>query len=235
MAEILDRLISLIYPHRCVICGEVVEYDDMWCGRCELPLAERFTLDAPNRISEIAAPLRYEDEARRLILRLKERDDRRAFQFFAEQMAAHMAECWPERRFDLLIPVPASARKLEERGFNPPERLASCLGAIIEAPVDTDSLTRRDDSKRQRDLSAWERRANAERSYALAEGVSPGGKTVLLIDDVVTTGSTLAACAELLMTAGCEAVYALAAARTTRTEDIPAAVTAPAPLRFQHY
>jgi ComF family protein len=206
----------MLYPQRCAYCGEVVEYDDMWCGKCEPPAGDRDSLKIPHGIEDVAAPFAYEDKGRirRIILHLKEHENKRYLQFLAEGIASEITTLWPDVSFDLIVPIPASETNLLERGFHQAERRASHLATIIEVPVEPRALSRRDDSKKQRLLSAEQRRINAANSYDLEDATVLPVKTILLVDDVVTTGATLTACAALLREAGAADVYAIAAAQT---------------------
>jgi ComF family protein len=111
------------------------------------------------------------------------------------------------------VPVPASAEKLKERGFNQAELLASRLAALLGAPVLPQALLRRD-SLAQHTLNRKTRLQNAETAYAINEATHVKGKHILLVDDVLTTGATMASCGALLLEAGAASVVAVAATAT---------------------
>lgn len=214
-AELWDRLVSVLYPPRCILCDEVVAYDDLVCDACaNRERYGRISCAPGGPLVDAAAVVAYSGPARRAVWALKERGEPRALRYFAGEMAALAADAWPAITFDLAAPVPATAARLRERGFNHAGLLAAELGRLTGLPVEEGALRRREDTQVQHRLTAEQRRENARRSYALLDGGGIPDKTVLLVDDVYTTGATLLACAALLREAGAAAVYAVTAART---------------------
>ena len=112
----------------------------------------------------------------------------------------------------VLVPVPLHARRLRTRGYNQSHLLARKVGKLLELPVRKDLLMRAKDSPPQVEVGSREqRRANVAGSFTAAAGAE--GISILLIDDVATTGSTLFACAAALKEAGAARVWGLVLAR----------------------
>ena len=109
---------------------------------------------------------------------------------------------------DLVVPVPLHRRRRRARGFNQAEELARHLGPRCRAV-----LVRTRATPSQTDLPAAQRHANVRAAFALRRRADVAGLTVLLVDDVSTTGATLEACARVLRLAGAREVRALTAAR----------------------
>ena len=114
-----------------------------------------------------------------------------------------------DRGYDCILPVPASSKK---RGYNVPERMAQPLARAVGVPVVTDVLTRARSTRRQEGLSLDERLANVAGAFRVARPEAVEGKRILLVDDVLTTGATASACAQALLDAGAQSVFAVALA-----------------------
>lgn len=217
--EFWDRLISLLFPKRCVICHAVVDYDTLWCG-CSLPEipVEQCVLcrSFPCVCTEVSAcqtifsPFYYHDVVRKALLFLKSHNEPRLIQFFTEQMIERIRHIQGE--IQGISFVPTNQLFLEKRGFNPCESLADSLGSILQLPVWKDCLIRDEDSLTQHSLSFSQRIQNANRSYHLHNQKHLAGATVLLVDDICTTGSTLNACATQLKKGGAKQIYGLTVA-----------------------
>ena len=162
-------------------------------------------------VEHVSALLSYEGDVRRLIQALKFRNRRGAIEWLALQMAA----CQRERDFDCVTWVPSSRVGWHRRGYEPSRLLASALGRRLGLPPVR--LLRRTDSRPQ------SKRDRADRfdgpSLRLARR-APEARRVLLIDDVCTTGSSLAACAAVLREAGASVIHAAVVASTPRTLDV---------------
>jgi ComF family protein len=114
---------------------------------------------------------------------------------------------------DVLVPVPLHPRRLRERGFNQSALLAEEIARRTGRTVCPDALVRRVDTVPQAGLSASARRRNVKNAFAVRRRASVAGKTVALVDDVVTTGATARACARSLAEAGAGEVRLLTVAR----------------------
>jgi ComF family protein len=152
----------------------------------------------------------YEGAARKAVHMLKFRSGRYLAPVLGELMRYSLRR--HPMRADLIVPVPLAPRRLRERGYNQASLLGEQVAATVRAPV-TDSLLTREDRPSQRTLNAAERRRNLEGAIGCTEPAAVDGRKVLLVDDVLTTGSTLNACAETLVHAGATRVTALVFAR----------------------
>jgi len=138
---------------------------------------------------------------RRLLHEIKYKDNRDLAVWLGEIYAAELsAQC--VATVDMIIPVPLHPRKQKQRGYNQSEAFAEGLGAKSQVPVNTEILIRKTFTQTQTRKSRWERWRNVEEVFVAANGNTLQGKKILLVDDVVTTGATLEACARELLKAG---------------------------------
>jgi ComF family protein len=143
----------------------------------------------------------------------------------SEALSKHLIELYNEFKWevDLIVPIPLGARRARERGFNQAGLLARPLAYAIQKAHRPVALKRTRETRSQVGLSAVERRKNVESGFTAQREIVQG-KSVLIIDDVMTTGSTVNACAQALRMAGASAVYGLTLARAalhTHTDDPP--------------
>jgi ComF family protein len=129
---------------------------------------------------------------------------------------AQFAENWlPKGLNALVMPVPLHPRRLRKRGFNQSLILARYLEKVSGLSLDYLSLRRVRDTPPQAALERDERQKNVKKAFAVKAPAAVKGRTILLVDDVSTTGSTLHACATALMGAGAEEVLCLLLARAS--------------------
>ena len=197
-ASCLKESLLLKSPY-CRLCGQPGASSP--CGSCrEIPLA----------IDAIRAPFILEGPVRRAIHCLKYRNLRAA----APQLGRIMGDHLHAHRIpgDLLVPVPLHPSRLRQRGYNQSELLAKAVSQSSEIPLGNRLLSRSKNTPPQVESQGRDQRqANVEGSFTCRSGVS--GASVILIDDVATTGSTLSACAAALKASGAASVWGLVLAR----------------------
>jgi ComF family protein len=154
----------------------------------------------------------YRDSLREAVHLLKYRD-RRALAFGLGLYGAHHVARGLLGDCDLVVPVPLTRGRLRDRGYNQAELIARGLGAAPGAPQVAEAVRRRRHPPPQTGLSARARRRNVRGSFQASHAVVRG-RSVLLVDDVFTTGSTVRAAASALLEAGATRVHVFAAART---------------------
>ena len=154
------------------------------------------------------AALRYQEPTSSLIHRFKYEG---CFAL-AEPLARHLIAVWPtwEQPPDLIVPIPLHPRRRRRRGYNQSELLAAPLARALGLPMNPRALQRVRHTAPQVGLGPEERHANVRGAFAAADA---GGRRVLLIDDVLTTGATMRAAAEALLAAGAASVSAYCLAR----------------------
>jgi len=208
LPPVLDWLVDLIFPPTCGGCHRV---DFRWCDVCldhlrEIPVAFE---DRPQRgMAGVCATGLYDGMLKRAVQTFKYHG---AIEL-AEPLAKRLATVLERQKWelDIIIPVPLSAARLAERGYNQAHLLSQQVARYMGIPCQPDCLQRTRDTSQQTLLNARQRVENVKNAFSATSDVA--NLSILLIDDVVTTGSTLNACAAALRSAGSEAVYAIAVA-----------------------
>jgi ComF family protein len=206
----LRRILSLLAPPLCAACGSVAGAAEPLCGRCRAALRWLGASVARAGPLSVWAPVAYEGPARALVRGLKFASLVKA----ADTMAAHIAANAPPGwlRHGRLVPVPLHPARMRTRGYNQAERLAAAVGSRIGLPVD-DCLARAGPATTQVGRDRAERLSGIAGAVTLREGGEPPARAIV-VDDVMTTGATLAACANALTAAGTADAVGLAYART---------------------
>ena len=209
LRHVANALLAALVAPPCAICLRVLDapLDGAVCPSCWAAVAPRLlTPIGGSRIIATAAAIGEYDGALREIIHALKYDGRRSIAApLAAMMATHGAAIL--READLIVPVPLHARRQRERGFNQADELACGLRLPVAR-----ALRRTRPTRSQVELPAEERRLNVADAFALRTPLV-GGKLIVLVDDVTTTGATLEACAKVLLEGGAREVRALTAAR----------------------
>jgi len=152
--------------------------------------------------------LHYTPEVRQLIHRFKYG----GISYLSRTLGRWMAQAYKQRcdwELDIILPVPLHPRRQRQRGFNQSALLARELGRYIDVPVKENVLVRKKYTPAQAGLSKFQRMQNLRGAFEVREPETVRGKSVLLVDDVFTTGSTVDECSKVLLQAGVQRVYVI--------------------------
>ena len=160
-----------------------------------------------------------------MIFCIKDAPSAAVVSFFAEHLEEAVADWMRELDFSaeqaVLVPIPRSLRGVWRTGTDQAKRLSMALGARCGIPVEAAIGRRLGRGREQKHLGASERRRNARLSFYKKEGVAVKGKTVILVDDIVTTGASMSVAAGLLRRAGAARILCLAVASDTSNKTSP--------------
>ena len=236
LPEFVSAAASLLYPATCVVCSANVERAEYLCADCQqrapriaAPFCAKCSEPFPGAITQTFSCANCEHRilhfdcavaayrSRGLVRRLIHQ-----FKYAGQRHLRHPVASWLRetlhdsrllgRHFDLIVPVPLHPARQRERGFNQAELLADLLAASIDLPT-RNVLERIRYTTTQTAYDRAERMENLHGAFRLRKNRDVRGLHVLLIDDVLTTGSTLSECARILRKAGVVSVHAATAAR----------------------
>ena len=209
-----QRLISFVFPNRCIFCGEKIPFDSYFCENCfipEKPYERMFNL-TPGRkglnshILKILSPTLYEGYYRKSLHLFKFRNKTSFAESYAK-LIADMNIC--DKEADFITYVPLTKKKQRDRGYNQSELIAQKISLYTDIPV-KEALIKIKDNSLQHTLRKEERRKNVKDVYKV--NIDVKGKNIILVDDIVTTGATMEECASLLYKAGALCVSGICAA-----------------------
>lgn len=229
----MNSVLSYLYPDSCLLCGSTqvdqpgfcrdclleLPYNLHFCHCCALPLPAEAPAqslcgrcrNSPPHFDHCLAPLHYTPPTSRLISNLKFNGQLHIRRGLSHLMGDFI-DYHQERRPTVIIPVPLHPKRLANRGYNQALELARLLGERFLIPLDSHSCSRNRETPPQTDLERRERQRNLRGAFSVIEGFS--AEHVALVDDVVTTGSTLSELARVLKQNGVKRVDAWAVART---------------------
>jgi ComF family protein len=223
--EALKELSYAVFPKRCELCGEVVELDaklcedcmkseritGKLCNKCGKP-KEDCSCDKRTRTPEykrVIAPYYYEGSIAAGANRFKDYGFPELGLKMSEEIISIIDEQYKEIEFDIVTFVPLTNEKLKKRGYNQSELLAKKIAEHMILPC-LELVSKIRETPQQKRSNARQRRVNLRGSFDLAKDIRVENKTILIIDDIKTTGSTLNECAYVLNAYGAKAVYAAA-------------------------
>lgn len=215
LREIKDSLLHLFFPQLCPGCSNALSGEDaVLCISCAAALPEtNFAAHPFNPVEKIflgrlpleaaAAHFYFTKESlvQRLMHEFKYRNNKELGFHLGKMMGASLAQT---NRFtaDALVPLPLNEKRERKRGFNQAEILCNGMAAVLQLPVWNDCITRPLHTDTQTRMGRTARWQNMEGRFQLSAPENISGKTLLLVDDVVTTGATLEACGVELLKAG---------------------------------
>ncbi|MDO5702902.1 MAG: ComF family protein [Lachnospiraceae bacterium] len=223
--------LDLLYPRRCPVCGEAAPWGldicpecteklpyvrEPVCRKCGKPVDDmqvycRDCMNVRHRYVRGRGVFVYDDVMRRMLTDFKYRGRREYGHTIGRLMAQYAVSFMEEWQPDIIVPVPVHASRKRSRGYNQAEILSGEIASYFDMTHAADTLVREGNTAAMKTLSSSERTANI-RSAVRCEKPSEDGGSVLIVDDIYTTGATVDACAEVLIEAGYGEIFFLTAA-----------------------
>lgn len=241
MNKIFRDILNFLLPPRCINCGRIVEEENglcpecfhqttfisaPYCRHCGLPFADTSELNKKMLCPECLkdkkplfrlcrSAIKYDDTSKNTILAFKFMDKTENAKVFARWLKLAGKDIF-EAKADLLVPVPLHYARLVKRRYNQSALLATELTRLTGIATDYTSLVKFKSTHPQVNFSGAARVKNIKGAFKVKYPEKVAGKRIVLIDDVMTTGSTLRECAKVLLASGAASVDALTIARVYR-------------------
>ena len=220
--EALSKLLVALFPKRCALCGDIIEYNQYLCDECEAlefikaPFCLKCGCEKRDCICKkskrspeyngVTAPYYYGGSVAHGVLNLKMYNSPELSVEQGKRISFAVKENFSDISFDSVTYIPMLKADEAKRGFNQAKLLADCVSQGCDIPLE-DLLIKKRKTKMQKRQSAKDRFINMYGVFDLAENADVKDKIILLVDDVKTTGSTLSSAALTLKAYGAKRVY----------------------------
>lgn len=228
-----EQAIGVLFPRRCPVCDEIVvpkgalicpecrgllsDVKGSLCMKCGKELADTEgeycfgCMRHPKRFVRGAALFNYNEVSAKSMVQIKYKNKREYLDFYSREMVNRLGEKIRGMHGEALVPVPVHPERLRKRGFNQAQELALRISRLTGISLCTDLLIRSRKTAPQKELTPAQRLKNLEQAFQVnLESSFREADSVILVDDIYTTGSTIEACTRVLQKAGIPKVYFLA-------------------------
>lgn len=209
----LNDVLNLFYPHNCYACGDsLTNQENIICLSCELKLPRTgFHMHNDNPIARVFwGRVKLEDatsflffnkggHVQELMHTLKYKGKKETGEYLGKLFGMDLMNSPSYQHFDAIIPVPLHPKKLHKRGFNQSYTIAYGISKVLNVEVDQEHLVRLINTESQTKKSRYNRWENVKGVFGVINKNYLKSKHILLVDDVLTTGATLEACASVLL------------------------------------
>lgn len=212
----ISDLLDLIFPRHCLVCGNILspeEHDLCLNCRMQMPRIEERRLEEMQKIfygivpiEKVAAYIYYRKGSpyNKLMHQLKYNNRPETGERIASEAATALTKSGIFDGIDIIVPLPLSKKKMRKRGYNQSYHIAKGISQVTGIPIVTDCVIRTISNETQTHKHREERWKNTEGIFSIKNHEKLHDKHILLIDDVLTTGATIASCAKAILECGCK-------------------------------
>lgn len=218
--NLLEDFIALIFPHTCIACqNALVKGEEQICTSCMAALSPTdYHLNPENELrmkfgGRLALhhclafyTFRKSSILQKIVHELKYRNNPEVGMMLGRWYGHLLKNAGLNQEFDLILPVPLHISRKIKRGYNQSDYFAEGLSEAMQVPCSAEVLIRNKATQSQTRKKRMERFQNVENIFEVLQAGKIKGQRILLVDDIVTTGSTLESCAHCIIQAGCSAL-----------------------------
>jgi len=215
--RLLDKLANMVYPAKCIFCRQLLNYDATLhiCSSCyaKLPFAAETLLKTSqdNRASYcdgVISIFRYSGMVKESLIRFKFYNKPGYCRTYARLIAGRLAKMTDMTQYDIVLSVPLHRKRELSRGYNQASLISHFLSRELKLPECSGSLKRLKHTETQSLLDKQKRHDNIQGAFIVKAPENIKGKTILIVDDILTTGSTIEECSRMLKQAGAVKIIA---------------------------
>lgn len=214
----LDKILDIIYPPVCGVCGRIDK--NSLCKKCEIQLKSQATFGIDNykedynkSFDEHLYIFMYSGAVRSIMLNYKFNENSYLYKTFSNFLLKNEKFVENIKRYDIIVPVPLSKKREKERGYNQSGLIAKEISKKTNIKMDKRCLRKIKNAVAQSTLNKEDRYINIEGAYRVNDSKNIQNKSILLIDDIYTTGSTVNECSKIMLQAGTKKVGVLTIAK----------------------
>lgn len=212
----MDKILDLIYPPVCGICGKLDR--DSLCKACEIMLNKYFEVkideyDKQKYYNNHIYFFMYEGIIRKLILNYKFNEKPYLYKTFVNFLIKKEKVFEIIKSYDIILPVPISKKRHNQRGYNQTELIAREISKLTELLVVTNCLYKQKNNVPQSTLNKENRIQNVKDAYKIKNSRIINNKNIILFDDIYTTGSTANECSKILKENGAKTIAVITLAK----------------------
>ena len=211
MQNPFPHFFNLLFPQVCVACGDALDKNEEYiCLKClyhlpktnfhnisENEMEQRFWGKTPIERATAFFHFNKESSVQKILHQLKYKGNKEIGELFGKQIGIEF--CW---NVDIIVPVPLHAKRLRQRGYNQSEWIAKGISKQWNKPLDVENLYRAIENPTQTKKGLYERWENVNDIFKIKDSAKFRNKHILLVDDVMTTGATIEACAKAILQSG---------------------------------
>ncbi len=221
----LQILVDFIYTPACIQCNQRLDHRGLICEPCknkilnamkphfQMGKGDFYHLQEDIFFDKVITFWNYTPDMEQLIFQMKYQRKKKLGLLLGQILGKTLQTVYHCGEDCIIVPVPLHKVRCRERGYNQSEILCKGMGDYIVAPIQCDCLIRCRHTSTQTKLSAQERQENVKDAFGVSKSCDVKGKTIVLVDDVITTGATVNNCAACLKKAGVQKVVGIALAR----------------------
>lgn len=203
---------NLLFPPKCIFCNEILDIknEEFICSDCpsKIPfLNEEIPLSPGDFYDRIICLFRYKGIVKKAITRYKFHNKISYYRVFARLLADKIKNTEELPNIDVILSVPLHKKKEQKRGYNQAYLITKELGKLLEIEEKSYVLKRIKNTESQSHLPKYKRQSNVKGAFLVVHPSKIEGKNILLIDDIMTTGSTLNECSRVLKEVGAEKIF----------------------------